>query len=87
MPSKKAVEQAMIWLRSIAADKDSLDGINAQVCLNVINGLQFDIAVKGNTIYKLRTRLNDLLEKKLQDRKNGKLPLLELLSREEHSSL
>ena len=36
MPSKKATEQCMTWLRSMAADRDSLNGINAELVLNVI---------------------------------------------------
>lgn len=40
MPSKKATEQAMTWLNSMAADKNSLDGINAELCINVIADLR-----------------------------------------------
>lgn len=40
MPSSKGTYQAITWLQSKAADKDSLDGINAEVCLNVIYDLQ-----------------------------------------------
>ena len=40
MPSKKATEQAMTWLNSMAADKNSLDGINAELCINVILDLR-----------------------------------------------
>lgn len=57
MPNKKTVDQAMIWLKSIAADKNSLDGINAQTCLNVISHLQKQLNVKGVIIYELRKRL------------------------------
>lgn len=40
MPSKKATEQAMTWLNSMAADKNSLDGVNAELCINVILDLR-----------------------------------------------
>lgn len=37
MPSQKKSEQALVWLRSQAADKDDiLNGINAQICIEVI---------------------------------------------------
>ena len=36
MPSRKTTEQCMTWVRSKAADRDSLDGINAQLVLNVL---------------------------------------------------
>lgn len=40
MPSHKGLEQALTWLRSKAADKNSLDGINAELCINVILDLK-----------------------------------------------
>ena len=40
MPSRKGMEQAMTWLRSKMAEKDSLDAVNAEVCYNVILDLQ-----------------------------------------------
>lgn len=36
MASKKTKEQCLTWLRSMAADRNSLDGINAELCLNLI---------------------------------------------------
>lgn len=36
MASKRSTEQCMTWLRSKAADRDSLDGINAELTINVI---------------------------------------------------
>lgn len=53
MPSKKSTEQALTWLRSKAADKDSLDGINAELCLNVIQDLKDRNNKQGYTIHKL----------------------------------
>lgn len=40
MPSKKGTDQALTWLRSKMAEKDTLDAINAEVCYNVIMDLQ-----------------------------------------------
>lgn len=40
MPSKKGMEQALTWLKSKMAEKDTLDAINAEVCYNVIIDLQ-----------------------------------------------
>ena len=40
MPSKKGQEQALRWLRNKAAEKNTLDGINAELCINVIYDLQ-----------------------------------------------
>ena len=69
MPNKKTIDQAMIWLKSIASDKNSLDGINAQTCLNVISHLQNQLNIKGAIICEMRKRLrkenkiNDVLSK------------------------
>lgn len=57
MPNKKTIDQAMIWLKSIASDKNSLDGINAQTCLNVISHLQNQLNIKGAIICEMRKRL------------------------------
>ena len=40
MPSRKGTEQALTWLRSKMAEKDTLDAINAEVCYNVIQDLK-----------------------------------------------
>ena len=40
MPSKKGTDQAVTWLRSKMAEKDTLDAINAEVCYNVIMDLR-----------------------------------------------
>lgn len=40
MPSKRGLEQALIWLKNKMAEKDTLDAINAEVCYNVICDLQ-----------------------------------------------
>lgn len=59
MPSKKATEQAMLWLHNIAADKNSLDGVNAEICINVIRDLQRQNTRKGSIIHKLKQKLNE----------------------------
>ena len=56
MPSRKGMEQAMTWLQSKAADKDSLDGINAELCLNVIYDLKRQNEKKGYMIHQMRMR-------------------------------
>lgn len=40
MPSKKAIDQSLTWLRSKANDRETLDGINAELCINVIMDLK-----------------------------------------------
>jgi len=41
MPSKKGIDQALTWLKGKANDKsNSLDSINAELCMNVIMDLQ-----------------------------------------------
>ena len=40
MPSKKGQEQALTWLKSKTHDPNTLDAINAELCINVIMSLQ-----------------------------------------------
>ena len=40
MPSKKGIDQALTWLRSKATERNTLDGVNAELCINVIMDLQ-----------------------------------------------
>ena len=72
MPSKKAMDQCLTWLNSKAADKDSLDGINAEICLNVILeqkeklnklGAQFHQVRKERDILRETPHLEDLFDK------------------------
>lgn len=55
MASRKSNEQAMTWLKSMAADKNSLDGINAELVLYILEeqkkkyerlGIQYSILEK-----------------------------------------
>lgn len=54
MPSRKSMEQATTWLKSKAADRNSLDGINAELCLHVIEDLQRQIRSKGWVISQMK---------------------------------
>lgn len=76
MPSRKGLDQALTWLRSKAADKDSLDGINAELCLHVIEDLQRQNAQKGYAIHQLKMR-----EEEQQNQ-----TIMELYSKEEHET-
>lgn len=58
MPSKKGMEQAIVWLRSKAAEP-TLDGINAELCLNVINDLREQNNRKGAIIHRLKNLTED----------------------------
>ena len=58
MPSKRGTEQAITWLRSKAMEP-SLDGINAEVCLNVIRDLQAQNTRKGAIIHNLKQNMNN----------------------------
>ncbi len=40
MPSKRGIEQALTWLKSKAHEKNTLDAVNAELCINVIMDLQ-----------------------------------------------
>lgn len=84
MPSRKGTEQALTWLRSKAAEKDSLDGINAEVCLNVILDLKRQNerlgALYHNAVVKSS---NDILRDKIQIDRIQKL-IDEELERESH---
>lgn len=40
MPSKKGIDQALTWLKSKATERNTLDGVNAELCINVIMDLQ-----------------------------------------------
>ena len=56
MPSYKGMEQAMTWLRSKANDRDSLDGINAELVMNVIADLKRQNEDKGMLIARLQDK-------------------------------
>jgi len=39
MPNQKTMERCLTWLNSKIAEKDTLDAINADTCLTVLNDL------------------------------------------------
>ena len=55
MPSQKGLEQAMTWLQSKMAEKDTLDAINAEVCFNVIQDLQQNRKLIGALYHQAHT--------------------------------
>lgn len=57
MPSKKGVEQALTWLKSKANDKENtLDSINAELCINVIMSMQRQYDLLGAKYGSLQSR-------------------------------
>ena len=63
MPSRRGLEQALTWLKSKMAEKDTLDAVNAEVCYNVM----MDIQSKRKTIgalYHLTYTENKRLKEK-----------------------
>lgn len=60
MASKKSNDQAILWLRSMAADKNSLDGINAELCLNIILEQKDRLEKLGAQFGEVKTQRDDL---------------------------
>lgn len=57
MPSKKGIEQALTWLKSKANDKENtLDSINAELCINVIMSMQRQYDLLGAKYGSLQNR-------------------------------
>ena len=61
--TQKSREQARIWLQSIAV-QDSLDGINAQLCLNVMDADREQIQKLRDTVGSLFARSKAAMPKK-----------------------
>lgn len=60
MASAKGTEQALIWLRSkMNEGYDTLEGINAEVCYNVILDLKDQITKQGCIIYNLKKQISN----------------------------
>ena len=72
MASKKELEQMITWLKSIASDKDSFDGINAQRCLDYIKFLRGALDVKGAMIAGFKTNLKNAVIFKGSDLRCGR---------------
>lgn len=64
MPSKKGINQALIWLRSKAHDENTLDSINAELCINVIMDLQRQYDRLGAQFSNLKNSKKDTDDKK-----------------------
>lgn len=62
MASKKSYNQAILWLRSMAADKNSLDGINAELCLNIIFEQKERLEKLGIQFKNVKSQRDDLLK-------------------------
>ena len=60
MPSQRTMEQCLTWLNSKAADENTLDGINAELCLNVISELRERYNKLGAQYNLLQKKINDL---------------------------
>ena len=60
MASRKTNEQCLTWLESVAADKNSLDGINAELCLNLIREQKDRLEKLGAQFYEVK-RQRDIL--------------------------
>ena len=71
MPSHKGLEQALTWLQSKMAEKDTLDAINAEVCYNVIIDLKDKRKVIGalyHDAYTAKKRAQEKLQEIERDR-------------------
>lgn len=77
MPSRKGLDQALVWLKSKMAERDTLDAINAEVCYNVIMDLKDKRKVIGALYHQAYTEL------KHERNKKEELDDLEKASRQE----
>ena len=77
MPSRKGLDQALTWLKSKMAERDTLDAINAEVCYNVIMDLKDKRKVIGALYHQAYTEL------KHERNKKEELDNLEKASRQE----
>ena len=71
MPSRKGLDQALVWLKSKMAERDTLDAINAEVCYNVIMDLKDKRKVIGALYHQAYTSL------KKKEEQNERLKELE----------
>lgn len=77
MPSRKGLDQALVWLKSKMAERDTLDAINAEICYNVIMDLKDKRKVIGALYHQAYTEL------KHERNKKEKLDDLEKASRQD----
>lgn len=66
MPSRKGLEQALVWLKSKMAEKDTLDAINAETTYNVIMDMQRQRKKIGALYYRASSS-NRQAQEKLQE--------------------
>lgn len=66
MPSRKGLDQALTWLKSKMAEKDTLDAINAEVTYNVLMDIQKKRQVIGALYHQSYTAKRNA-EEKLQE--------------------
>lgn len=66
MPSQKGLEQALTWLKSKMAEKDTLDAINAEVAYHVILDLREKRRVIG-ALYHNTYAASKKAQEKLQE--------------------
>ena len=66
MPSRKGLEQALTWLKSKMAEKDTLDAVNAEVTYNVLMDIQSKRKVIGALYHQTHTA-NRKAQEKLQE--------------------
>lgn len=66
MANRRTNEQAMIWLKSMAADRNSLDGINAELCLNLIQEQKDRLEKLGAQFQQVKNSRDNLLRERKQ---------------------
>ena len=66
MASQKGMEQALIWLRSKMAEKDTLDAINAELVYNVLQDIQSKRKVIGS-LYHIEKEQNKRLKSEIME--------------------
>ena len=62
MPSRRGLEQALLWLKNKMAEKDTLDAINAELTYNVIMDLQKRRKVIGALYHRDRMSRKKMME-------------------------
>ena len=62
MPSRRGLEQALLWLKNKMAEKDTLDAVNAELTYNVIMDLQKRRKAIGALYHRDRMSKKKLME-------------------------
>ena len=58
MPGRRSMEQVNAWLKNKIAEKDTLDSVNAELCLNVITDLKAKLDRLGVQFHQVRCQLD-----------------------------